>query len=282
MKGEHVKRKSTQLNGVEMSIETNRSNAVQDLLAGLASGAVDVVDLTQPLSESTPVMRVPEPFVNVSGLKMTEISNFDDRGPRWTWNHLELGEHVGTHLDAPRHWISGKGGEDVASVPLPRLVGPAVVIDRTAKVEENPDYLLTIDDVQEFIAEHGPLPDGGWLIYRTGWDKRVHDESLFLNNASGSARTPGIAPECAKWIAQETGILGIGVQTVGTDAGAGPTFDPPAPVHYYMLGAGKYGVTSLTNLEQVPATGAMIIVAPLRLVGGSGSPARVMALVPRT
>lgn len=265
-----------------MLAETDQSPVVQDLIADLASGRVEVVDLTQPLSERSPVMRVPEPFVNTTGLKMTELSHFDERGPRWRWNHLELGEHVGTHLDAPLHWISGQGGEDVASVPLPRLVGPAVVIDRTAQAEANPDYLLTIDDVREFEAAHGPLPDGGWLLYRTGWDSRVHDVDLFLNNASGSARTPGIAPDCAKWLAQESGIVGIGVQTVGTDAGASPTFDPPTPVHYYMHGAGKYGVTQLTNLDKLPATGALIIVAPLRLVGGTGSPARVMALVPAT
>ncbi len=264
-----------------MSAVTEKPDAVHNLLADLTLGNVEIVDLTQPLSENTPVMRVPAPFVNASGLKMTELSNYDDRGPRWRWNHLELGEHVGTHLDAPLHWISGKGGDDVASVPLPRLIGPAVVIDRTAQVEEDPDYLLTVEDVLEFEAANGPLPEGGWLLYRTGWDSRIHDVGQFLNNASGTARTPGIAPGCAKWLAQSTGIVGIGVQTVGTDAGASPTFDPPTPVHYYMHGAGKYGVTQLTNLDRLPPTGALIIVAPLRLVGGTGSPARVIAFVPK-
>lgn len=265
-----------------MPVFADQSDAVQSMLDHLVAGKVEIVDLTQPLSESSPVMRVPEPFVNATGLKMTELSNYDERGPRWRWNHLELGEHVGTHLDAPMHWISGQGGEDVANVPLSRLVGPAVVIDCTEQVEANPDYLLTIEDVQKFEAKHGPLPEGGWLLYRTGWDSRVHDVGMFLNNASGSARTPGVAPACAKWLAHETGIVGIGVQTVGTDAGASPTFDPPTPVHYYMHGAGKYGVTQLTNLDKLPPTGALIVVAPLRLVGGTGSPARVMAFVPTT
>ncbi|GII87549.1 cyclase [Sphaerisporangium siamense] len=251
------------------------------LLAALSDGEVDLVDLTQPLSEGTPVMRVPEPFVNTRGLRMREISHYDERGPRWRWHDLELGEHVGTHLDAPIHWVSGQGGEDVAGVPLRRLVGPAVVIDKSAEAAADPDYLLTKEELQDFAREHGPLPDGGWLLYRTGWDARAHDVALFLNNASGRPRTPGIAPECARWLAQETGIVGVGVETVGTDAGASPTFDPPTPVHYYMLGAGKYGVTSLTNLDRLPPRGAVVIVAPLRLVGGTGSPARVMALVPR-
>jgi kynurenine formamidase len=251
------------------------------LLAHLAGGAVEIVDLTQPLSESTPVMRVPEPFINTKSLRMTEISRFDDRGPRWRWHDLELGEHVGTHLDAPMHWVSGKHGEDVASIPLPRLVGPAVVIDKSAEADADPDYLLTIEDVKDFESEHGPLPDGGWLLYQTGWDRRIGSTEAFLNNVGGRARTPGVSPECARWLAQETPINGIGVQTVGTDAGASPTFDPPTPVHYYFLGAGKYGVTSLTNLDRLPPTGAVVVIAPLRLVGGTGSPARVIAFVPR-
>jgi kynurenine formamidase len=254
---------------------------VAALIRQLATGGVEVVDLTQPLSERTPVMRVPEPFINTKPLRMTEISRFDDRGPRWRWHDLELGEHVGTHLDAPMHWFSGQDGEDVASIPLRRLVGPAVVIDKTAEAESDPDYLLTVDDVQRFEAEHGALPDGGWLLYQTGWDRRAGSTESFLNNSGGHPRTPGVSPECARWLAHETKIRGIGVQTVGTDAGASPTFDPPTPVHHYFLGAGKYGVTSLTNLDRLPPTGAMIVVAPLRLVGGTGSPARVMAIVAR-
>ena len=258
-----------------------QDNILAVLAAALADGDVELVDLTQPLSENTVVMRVPEPFVNTRGLTMERISDYDERGPRWRWHDLALGEHVGTHLDAPVHWVTGRGGQDVASVPLPRLVGPAVVVDKSAEAAADPDYLLTREDMEAFVAEHGPLPDNGWLLYRTGWAARAHDASLFLNNASGRPRTPGIHPECARWIAQETGIVGIGVETVGTDAGAGPTFDPPAPVHHYMLGAGKCGVTSLTNLDRLPTTGAVVVVAPLRLVGGTGSPSRVMALVQR-
>ncbi|WP_030422227.1 cyclase family protein [Streptomyces sp. SCSIO 75703] len=254
---------------------------LDELLGALAAGEVELVDLTQPLSERTPVMRVPEPFVNTQGLRVREISRYDERGARWYWNHLELGEHVGTHLDAPVHWYTGRGREDVASVPLRRLVGPAVVIECAEQAAADPDYLLTLDELREFEKEHGALPEGGWLLMRTGWDARVHDPALFLNNASGRPRTPGIAADCARYLAQETGIVGVGVETVGTDAGASPAFDPPTPVHHYMLGAGKCGVTSLTNLDLLPVRGAMVVVAPLRLVGGSGSPARVMAFVPR-
>ena len=109
----------------------------------LASGDVRVVDLTQPLSERTPVLQLPEPFANTPGLSRRELSRYDDRGPAWAWDVLEIGEHVGTHFDAPIHWITGRDGEDVASVPPARLVGPAVVIDKSAEAAEDPDYLLT-------------------------------------------------------------------------------------------------------------------------------------------
>ena len=239
----------------------------------------EVVDLTQPLSETTPVLRLPEPFANTPGLKRHDISRYDERGPAWAWDWLEIGEHVGTHFDAPIHWISGRDKEDVASVPPERLVGPAVMIDKSAEAAEDPDYLLRVDDVRAFESVHGPLPEGGWLLLRTGWDARAQDEEAFLNAGPDGPHTPGFDAECARWLAQDTPIVGVGVETVGTDAGAAGGFDPPFPVHNYMLGAGKYGITQLANLARLPPTGATLIVAPLKLVGGTGSPARVLALV---
>jgi kynurenine formamidase len=246
-----------------------------DLVAALAAGDARVVDLTQPLSERTPVLQLPPPFANTPGLSRTEISRYDDRGPAWAWDTLTVGEHVGTHFDAPIHWITGRDGEDVASVPAARLVGPAVVIDKTAEATADPDYLLTVDDVRASEAEHGALPEGSWLLLRTGWDGRASDQDAFLNGG----RTPGPDAECARWLAHESPVVGFGVETVGTDAGAAHSFDPPFPVHNFLLGAGKYGITQLTNLAALPATGALIVVAPLKLVGGTGSPSRVLALV---
>src|SRR5919106_3568950 len=115
-----------------------------DLATALASGAVRTVDLTQPLSERTPVLRLPEPFVNTPGLSRRPLSRYDDAGPAWAWDVIELGEHVGTHFDAPIHWVTGRDGEDVASVPPGRLVGPAVVVDLTAEVAADPGTLLTV------------------------------------------------------------------------------------------------------------------------------------------
>jgi len=239
-----------------------------DLVTALASGEHRVVDLTQPLSERTPVLQLPEPFANTPGLSRTEISRYDDRGPAWAWDTLQLGEHVGTHFDAPIHWITGRDGEDVASVPPARLVGPAVVIDKSAEAAEDPDYLLTADDLPQ------PLPENGWVLLRTGWDARASDQADFLNGG----HTPGPDVECARLLA-ESSIAGFGVETVGTDAGIAHSFDPPFPVHNFLLGAGKYGITQLANLAELPPTGAVIVVAPLKLVDGTGSPSRIYALV---
>ncbi|MDQ3931485.1 MAG: cyclase family protein [Actinomycetota bacterium] len=255
---------------------------VASLIESLASGTVEIVDLTQPLHERTPVIQLPEQFAQTPGLKVHEISRYDERGPAWAWNWLEIGEHVGTHFDAPIHWITGRDGIDVSRVPPRHLVAPAVVIDRSAESAEDPDYLLTVEDVRAFEGEHGPLPDGGWLLLHTGWDARAHDAELFLNpDDSGNPHSPGPDTECARWIAEESPLVGVGVETVGIDAGAAADFDPPFPAHYYLMGAGKYGVTQLANLASLPPTGALLVVAPLKLTGGTGSPVRALALVPR-
>jgi kynurenine formamidase len=243
----------------------------------IRSGLIEVVDLTAPLSSGTPILQLPEPFANTIPFRLEEISRYDEKGPAWYWNNIHTGEHTGTHLDVPVHWVSGKDGHDVSQVPLGTLVAPAVVIDVSAKVADDPDFLLEIDEVKQWEQTHGALPDGGWLLVRTGWDVRSEDSESFLNGS----HSPGMSAECARWLAEETPLAGVGVETVGTDAGAAHSFDPPFPCHNYMLGAGKHGLTQLRNLASLPPTGAMIVVSPLPIVGGSGSPARVLALVER-
>ena len=249
------------------------------LMDDLVAGRLKVVDLTQPLGPDTPVIELPPLFAASPGVTIEVISRYDPRGPAWYWNTISLGEHTGTHFDAPIHWITGKDGDDVASVAATRLVGPAVVIDKSGEAAADPDWCLSLEDVRAFEADHGALPEGGWLLLRTGWDARAHDEESFLNADESGPHTPGVDAECARWLAQESPIVGIGVETVGTDAGGAAAFEPPFPVHSYFLGAGKYGLTQLANLAELPPTGALIVVAPLKLVDGTGSPTRVFALV---
>jgi kynurenine formamidase len=252
-----------------------------DLVTALNTGRIEVVDLTSPLHSGTPILALPEQFGQTNAFELQEISRYDDRGPAWYWNNIVTGEHTGTHFDAPVHWVTGKDREDVSQVLPQRLVGPAAVIDRSQDSADNPDFLLEIDHVTAWEAEHGRLPDGGWLLFRTGWDARSQDAEAFANADETGPHTPGISSACARWLAEETSLLGLGVETVGTDAGGAHAFDPIFPGHAYLAGAGKYGLTQLQNLAQLPATGAVVIAAPLPIVGGSGSPARVLALVER-
>ena len=251
------------------------------LADAIRSASVDVIDLTAPLSSSTPVLKLPEPFSNTVPFTLHEISRYDERGPAWYWNDISTGEHTGTHFDAPVHWVTGRDGQDVSQVPLTRLIAPAAVLDFSDRAAADPDFLLEVDHIKEWEGQHGALPAGGWLLYRTGWDTRSHDQDTFLNANETGPHTPGVSVECARWIAQESPVIGFGVETVGTDAGAAHSFDPPFPCHSSMLGADKYGLTQLQNLALLPPQGAMIVVSPLPITGGSGSPCRALALVER-
>jgi kynurenine formamidase len=256
-------------------------SVLNDFTAALAAGSVEVIDLTAPLSDQTPILQLPPPFANTQGFALQEISNYDERGPGWYWNNFSAGEHVGTHFDAPVHWITGRDGKDVSQVPPRQLIGPAVLIDKSAECATNPDFLLEVSHVEEWQAQHGPLPQGGWLLFRTGWDSRAQDQTAFLNASETGPHTPGVSVELARWLAEKAPVIGFGVETVGTDAGTAHSFEPAFPCHQYLLGAGKYGLTQLANLSKLPPTGAVLIAAPLPIVRGSGSPARVLALVPR-
>ncbi len=256
------------------------SKILSQLIEALASGKVEVVDLTQPLGPDTPVIELPAIFGSSPGVTMEVISQYDDRGPAWYWNTLRLGEHTGTHFDAPVHWITGRDLPDNTcdTIPAGRLVGPACVIDVTEDVERNPDFLLTAERIREWESDHGKIPKGSWVLLRTGWSKRTTAEA-FLNVADDGPHSPGFHANASRLLAEQRDVLGVGVETVGTDAGQAGGFDPPFPNHHTMHGAGKFGLASLCNLDRLPATGAVVLAAPLKIVDGSGSPLRVLALV---
>ena len=256
-------------------------SVLEQLISAIKSETIEVIDLTARLESSTPLIQLPEPFANTIPFSLQEVSRYDERGPAWYWNNISTGEHTGTHFDAPVHWITGKDGADVAGVPLTSLLAPAAVLDFSAEAAADPDFLLEPQHIKTWETEHGPLPAGGWLLYRTGWDARSGSQKEFLNANETGPHTPGVSVACARWLAEEAPVIGLGVETVGTDAGAAHSFDPPFPCHSALLGAGKFGLTQLQNLASLPPAGAVVVAGPLPIVGGSGSPARVLALVER-
>lgn len=262
-----------------MDTPTPPPASLASLALDLASGDVRVVDLTAPLSGDTPVLQLPPEMAPIPRFCLEELARYDERGETSYQNGIHTGEHVGTHFDAPCHWITGVEHGDVSQVPVERLVAPAMVIDHAAECAADPDFLLDTEHLQAWQDEHGAF-SAGWLLFRSGWAARSHDQDAFLNADESGPHTPGLSVAAARWLAEETAVIGLGVETVGTDAGQAFSFTPAFPAHSYLLGAGKYGITQLQNLDQLPATGAVVVVSPLRIVGGSGSPARILALTP--
>ena len=256
-------------------------SVLTELVAELNAGTLRIVDLTQPLGPDTPVIGLPPQFGSSPGVTMEVISRFDEKGPAWYWNVLHMGEHTGTHFDAPVHWITGKDLPDNAcdTIPARRFVGPACVIDVRKEVAKNNDFLLMPEHVTAWEAQNGRIPSGAWVLLHTGWSKRS-DPEAFLNVSADGPHSPGFHKTTSELLARDRDVSGVGVETVGTDAGQAGMFDPPFPNHTIMHGAGKFGLASLRNLDQLPPTGAIVIAAPLKIVNGSGSPLRVLAIAP--
>ena len=265
-----------------MTAPADVATALAALPGWIDSEMVEVIDLTHVLDDKTPPIRLPPPKVSPPRFTLRELSRYDARGEHEYWNAFETGEHVGTHFDAPVHWHTGRELEDVSAVPAQRLIAPASVLDVSDACAGDPDHLVTVDDVQDFERVHGGLPEGGWLLIRTGWDRRYGDERSFLGlDEEDRPHWPGVTVECARWLADEAPVIGLGIDCIGTDAASSHEFDPPHPAHHFLHGAGKYGMSLLANLHRLPAVGAVVIAAPLRIGGGSGSPMRALALVAR-
>ncbi len=262
------------------------SGVLAELGAALGSGSVRVVDLTAELGPATPILRLPKDLArNTPKVAIHRISEYDGDGPFWAWNWLELGEHSGTHFDAPHHWLSGKDHPDgfTDTLDVQRLIAPVNVIDCSAEAAADPDFLLTATHVKAWEANHGPINPGEWVVMRTDWDGRSHDEELFLNEDpdpfEDGSHSPGPSTDCIDYLLGR-GIVGWGTQCIGTDAGMAGKFSPPYPAHNFLHRDNCFGLASLCNLDQLPPKGAILIAAPLKIAQGTGSPIRAMALVP--
>lgn len=248
--------------------------------AAIASGELRVVDLTHTLDPDFPVIVLPPELGQCARFRMEEISAYDGRGPAWKWHNIHMSEHTGTHFDAPAHWISGRDlpRNTTDAIPPEDFVGPAVVIDCSAGAAADDDFELTPAIIQGWEAAHGRIPAGAWVLMRTDWSKR--SGAAYLNMAEDGPHSPGPTPDAIRFLIEQRDIRGFGVETIGTDAGQGAHYTPPYPAHFYLHGAGRYGLQCLANLDALPPTGALLIAAPLKIKGGTGSPLRVLALAP--
>lgn len=259
------------------------ANILGSLGEMLTSGGVEVVDCTGVLGPETPILQLPEDFAkNTPKVEIHKISEYDEDGPFFAWNWMVLGEHTGTHFDAPHHWITGKDYEDgfTDTLDVQRLVGPVNVIDCSQESNANPDFLLTADAVKAWEAEHGEINKGDWVVLRSDWDKRAGSQDTFLNADEAGPHSPGPTVDCIEYLLSK-GIVGWGSQCIGTDAGQAGGMEPPYPAHNLLHKNNCFGLASLANLDRLPAKGAILIAAPLKIKRGTGSPIRALALVPK-
>jgi len=245
----------------------------------VAGGGIRVVDLTQTLSPEFPTITLPPELGQCAPFRLEEVSRYDERGPAWYWNNFSMGEHTGTHFDAPIHWVTGRDlpNNSVDTMPAAHFVAAACVIDVSRESEANADFTLTIADIENWEARHGRIPARSWVLLRTDWSKR--DTRAYVNMREDGAHTPGPGPDAVRFLVEERDVHGFGTETIGTDSGQAFHFNPPYPAHHFMHGKGRYGLQCLTNLDQLPPTGAVIFAAPLKIRQGSGSPLRVLAFI---
>lgn len=224
-----------------------------------------LVDLTQPLGPATVLWPGSQPFAAI-----VEASHETDAV---YYRHLSVPEHAGTHFDAPSHFAAD--GINVEAVPIDVLVRPVAVLDVRHVVGDDRDAAVPAAAIEEIEARDGRIERGSVAAIVTGWDRHRHDAGAYAYAEDGSPSLPGLAPELGRLLV-ERGVVGVAIDTLSVDAGIAVG----GPFHRVTQPEGIWHAEGLVGLERLPARGAWLVVAPLMLVDGSGSPARVFALVP--
>lgn len=225
-----------------------------------------LVDLTHALETTMPQYTESHPFV------LQKLNDYED-------GYLSYGfsmpEHIGTHVDAPRHFRPT--GRSVDRLTLEELTGRAVVVNVIEEARRNPDYELTLNDLKAWELKNGPIQRNSLVILRTGWESKWYRPRDFLNrDRAGVMHWPGFSCDVVDYLANHRAVRALGTDTLSIDPGRSATFC----AHKALLKTNKYAIEGLTNLEKLPPQGATIVAMPLKISGGSGSPARVFALVP--
>lgn len=226
-----------------------------------------VADLTHVLSPDFPV------FPSFEPMKLTNVFKVERDG--FFANRWDVGEHTGTHLDAPAHFVDKPGIWTAEQLPAERLIAPLAVVHVHERAARDPDTWVTVDDLLAWERRYGEIPEGAVVCMHSGWEKRVGDPTAYRNaDASGTMHFPGFSPDAARWLVEERRIVGIGVDTLSLDVGASTRFE----VHLAVLGANLFGLENLANLATVPPAGATAIIGAPKVRDASGGPARVLAV----
>jgi len=242
---------------------------VRDVFTGVAG---EWVDLGHPFGDKTIYWPGVRPF------RLERHSGESADGVYSAANRFSAPEHGGTHLDAPAHFA--REGATVDRIDPYRLIGPAVVVDVSARME--PDSRVRVEDFQVWEAHHGRMPDRAVVLIRTGWSDRWPDRTRYLGTAdttaAGAAKLhfPGIAPDAARWLVENREPGAVGIDTPSLDAGQATDF----PVHQILLPAGIPGMEGLAHLDALPESGAFVVALPMDIEGGSGAPLRIFGFVP--
>ena len=227
-----------------------------------------IVDLTHTVNAKVPTFDVAER----TAFHVETVATIEKN--KYFLRNISLPEHFGTHIDAPAHFA--KGTWTVDQIPPERLIAPLVVLDVTANVKKNPDYQISVEDIARWEQGNGQIPPGAVVITRTGWDSRWDSAKNYRNaDAKGVMHFPGYSEDAAKFLVEGRNVLGLGIDTLSIDYGASKDF----AVHQYTLGHSLYHLENVANLDRAPAHGAIVVVAPMKLEGGSGGPVRIFALV---
>jgi kynurenine formamidase len=237
------------------------------MLDQILSGKTRVIDLSYAINEKL------VPWPGDEKWFEAKVNASIERNGYFTRSFWML-EHYGTHLDAPAHFPPGKATVD--QIPAEQLFGRGVVLDVRAEGEKNADYRLLPARVEEWENRHGRIPAGAIVLLRTGWASRWPDAQKYRNqDAHGKMHFPGFSVEAAELLIERK-VSGLGCDTMSVDYGASADF----AVHHLTLGSGLYHLENLADLSTLPETGAFVVVAPIKLEGGSGGPVRVFAWLP--
>lgn len=244
--------------------------------ASSAFGEIDerkLVDLTYPLDEQTVFWPTNRPF------SWEKAAWGRTAGGYWyASGDFSMSEHGGTHIDAPIHF--GEGRLAVDEIPLQKLIAPAVVVDVRTAVERDSDYRLTVADIENWELRHGRIPPGAVVLMLTGWGRGWPDKSRYLGTDTPSdpktLHFPGFSKEAADFLVTQRNVDGIGIDTPSIDYGPSQDFI----VHQLVNGANVYGLENIANLDKLPPTGTILLSMPIKIKGGTGGPARIIAILP--